>query len=85
MTKISTLEELRAAASRPYGAHVYISLAGGMMRSSKYIEYGTISKNYWIWNLSDDSSQTLEENQIMDRAYTNIAEAMALGALVLEN
>jgi len=37
-----------------------------------------------VLNLIDDSEQELTESQILDKAYTNIGEAMEKGALIID-
>ena len=80
---ITTIEQLKAAASVEGGCEVFILLAGGMVRSSKQIATGCCPK-FHVWNLSDDSRQRLSEEQLMDESRTNIGKAMKMGALYLE-
>jgi hypothetical protein len=75
--KISSLEELKEAARN--GAEFFILLAGGLLRSSKYISYDPMEDRFWIWNLIDDSEQSLLAKNVMEKQYTNIGEAIQNG------
>ena len=65
------------------GLECFILLNGGL-RSSKYISYNPDDNSFYVLNYIDDSEQELTENQLLDSEYTNIAEAMEKGALVID-
>ena len=65
------------------GLECFILLNGGL-RSSKYINYNPDDNSFYILNYIDDSEQELTENQLLDSEYTNIAEAMEKGALIMD-
>jgi len=65
------------------GLECFILLNGGL-RSSKYISYNPDDNSFYVLNYIDDSEQELTENQLLDSEYTNIAEAMEKGALIMD-
>ena len=78
---INNLEQLKKISLN--GADFYIALRG-RLRSSKHIRWIPESGIFWICNMIDGSEQDLTEGQIMDPEYTNIGEALRMGALFLE-
>ena len=79
--RIRTIEQLKELAKK--GLECFILLNGGL-RSSKYISYNPDGNKFYIFNYIDDSEQELTESQILDSEYTNIAEAMEKGALIID-
>jgi hypothetical protein len=75
--KIQSLEELKEAAGN--GADFFILLAGGIARSSKYISYDPTEDKFWIWNMIDDSEQSLLAKNVMKKQHGNIGEAIQKG------
>jgi uncharacterized protein YaaR (DUF327 family) len=59
-------------------------LLNGRLRSSKYISYNPDGNKFYVFNYIDDSEQELTESQLLDSEYTNIAEAMEKGALIID-
>ena len=78
---IRTIEQLKELAKN--GLECFILLNGGL-RSSKYISYHPEDNKFYVFNYIDDSEQNLTESQILDKAYTNIGEAMKKGALIMD-
>jgi hypothetical protein len=81
--RIRTIEQLKELAQNEDGLDCFILLNGGL-RSSKHIRYYPEDKSFYVLNLIDDSEQELTENQIFDKAYTNIGQAMKKGALIMD-
>ena len=79
--RIRTIDQLKELAKN--GLDCFILLNGGL-RSSKHIRYYPDENRFYVLNLIDDSEQELTENQIMDKGYTNIGEAMKKGALIMD-
>jgi len=79
--RIKTIEQLKQLAKD--GLECFILLNGGL-RSSKYISYNPDDNSFYVLNYIDDSEQELTENQLLDSEYTNIAEAMEKGALIMD-
>ena len=65
------------------GLECFILLNGGL-RSSKYISYNPDDNSFYVLNYIDDTEQKLTEAQFLDKSYTNIAEAMEKGALIMD-
>jgi len=59
-------------------------LLNGRLRSSKHIRYYPDDNSFYVLNLIDDSEQELTESQVLDKAYTNIGEAMKKSALIMD-
>ena len=59
----------------------FISL-NGCLRSSKHILYDEESNQFEIINLIDGSEQCLTPEEIMNKDFTNIGEAIQKGALI---
>jgi len=76
-----TVDQLKELAKN--GLDCFILLNGGL-RSSKHIRYYPDDNSFCVLNLIDDSEQELTESQILDKAYTNIGEAMEKGALIMD-
>jgi len=81
--RIRTIERLKELAMDENGLDCFILLNGGL-RSSKHIRYFSDDNIFYVLNLIDDSEQELTESQILDKAYTNIGEAMEKGALIID-
>ena len=79
--RIKTIEQLKELAKNENGLDCFILLNGGL-RSSKHIRYYPDDNSFYVLNLIDDSEQNLTESQILDKAYTNIGEAMKKGCLI---
>ena len=79
--RIRTIEQLKELAKN--GLDCFILLNGGL-RSSKHIRYYPDDNSFYVFNLIDDTEQELTESQILDKAYTNIGEAMEKGALIMD-
>ena len=79
--RIRTIQQLKELAKN--GFNCFILLNGGL-RSSKHIRYYPDDNSFYVLNLIDDSEQELTESQILDKAYTNIGEAMKKGALIMD-
>jgi len=79
--RIRTIEQLKELAKK--GLECFILLNGGL-RSSKYISYNPDGNKFYVFNYIDDSEQELTESQLLDSEYTNIAEAMEKGALIID-
>jgi len=79
--RIKNIEQLKKLAKD--GLECFILLNGGL-RSSKYIIYNPDDNSFYVLNYIDDSEQELTEKQILDKSYSNIAEAMEKGALIMD-
>ena len=79
--RIRNIQQLKELAKN--GLECFILLNGGL-RSSKYISYNPEDNSFYILNYIDDTEQELTENQLLDSEYTNIAEAMEKGALIVD-
>ncbi len=79
--RVRTIDQLKELAKN--GLDCFILLNGGL-RSSKHIRYYPDDNSFYVLNLIDDSEQELTESQILDKAYTNIGEAMKKGALIMD-
>jgi hypothetical protein len=79
MQLIKNIEELKKEASKESGLDCFISLSGGLCRSSKQIYYDKDSGRFDIYNDIDGSNQSLIERNLAKR--TNIVEAIKLKAL----
>ena len=77
MRCIKTLVELKKLASNG-GIEVSIMLAGGAIRSSKFVEYNNVTRKWRIENYIDGSTAT----RLSD---TNIVEAIRKNALITED
>ena len=79
--RIKTIDQLKELAKN--GLECFILLNGGL-RSSKYISYNPDDNSFYVLNYIDDTEQKLTEAQFLDKSYTNIAEAMEKGALIMD-
>ena len=79
--RIKTIEQLKELAKN--GLDCFILLNGGL-RSSRHVRYYPDDNSFYVLNLIDDSEQELTESQVLDKAYTNIGEAMKKGALIMD-
>ena len=77
--KIKNMEQLKSESKN--GLDCSISL-NGCLRSSKHIWYDEDSNEFEIINLIDGSEQCLNPEELMDKDFTNIGEAMKKGALI---
>lgn len=77
MHRIESLSELKKLASNG-GIEVSILLAGGAIRSTKFVDYNPATKNWRIENYIDGSTAT----RLSD---TNIRQALRNKALVTED
>lgn len=83
-TKLKSLELIKQKSIKTgNGLDCFISLAGGLMRSSKNIFWN--GKHYEILNEIDGSTQKLTERQLFNKHYSNIGEALKCGALYKYN
>jgi hypothetical protein len=76
VTSIDQLKEMIANHVHDY----FIRLNGGF-RSSKNLDYVPDEDKFIIFNEIDGSEQELDEQQLMDRDYTNVGYAITVGAL----
>jgi len=76
-TKITSIEHLKEISKN--GCDCFILLSGNM-RSSKHIWYDEDANQFDIINLIDGSEQCLNEQQIMDKAFTNVGDAITKGS-----
>ena len=81
--RIRTIEQLKELTKGEDGLDCFI-LLNGNLRSSKHIKYYPDVNSFYVLNLIDGSEQELTESQILDKAYTNIGEAMKKGALIMD-
>lgn len=82
MMQVKNLEHLKKLANSESGEmqDFFISLAGGLARSSKRISYDPLNDTFDIYNEIDDSVQDdLSPEQLASQ--TNIVEALELGSL----
>ena len=77
--RIRTIAQLKESARN--GLDCFILLKGGL-RSSKHIRYYPDDNSFYVLNLIDDSEQEFSEKQILDKSFSNIAEAMKKGCLI---
>lgn len=77
---ITSMAQLKKESNNPEAAEFFILLRS-YLRSSKRIVWEEGQKMFFIINYIDDSEQELNEEQLMDRRYTNIGYAMTKGAL----
>jgi hypothetical protein len=78
--KITSLDAIKALSlSTGRGVECFISLAGGLVRSSKNIYWN--GRRFEVLNEIDGTFQKLTEKHILDERYTNIGKAMRAGAL----
>lgn len=83
LIKIKNIDQLRDLAAREAGLDAVLLLNGGL-QSSKFITYDLSNKTYNLHNYIDDTMQTLTEEDLHDATQTNLARAMAKGALYAE-
>lgn len=74
MKQINSVEELIEEIN--LGNHDFF-IGGGLLRSSKYIEYN--NNNFYIYNEIDDTEQTLTSKELFDKDCTNIGFAINQG------
>ena len=80
-TRVKSLEELKKICSNDY-QDFYISLANGMLRSSKEIMYDDKEKLFSIFNGIDGEFYEYCETQLFQ--HTNIIQAIDNGNLIHE-
>ena len=76
--KVNSLDELKKMLSDGRTKEFFILLNFGI-RSSKSISYNKATDTFYILNEIDNSDQTLNSKQIMNKDYTMIGEAIKLG------
>jgi hypothetical protein len=81
--RIRTIEQLKELAKQDSGLNCHILLNGGL-RSSKHIRFRPDDNVFYVLNLIDGSEQELTESRILDRACSNIGEAMKKDALIAD-
>ena len=74
MKQINSVEELIEEINS--GNHDFF-IGGGLLRSSKYIEYN--NDNFYIYNEVDDTEQILTSKELFDKDCTNIGFAINQG------
>ena len=74
MKQINSVEELIEEINS--GNHDFF-IGGGLLRSSKYIEYN--NDNFYIYNEVDNTEQTLTSKELFDKDCTNIGFAINQG------
>ena len=74
MKQINSVKELIEEINS--GNHDFF-IGGGLLRSSKYIEYN--NNNFYIYNEIDDTEQTLTSKELFDKDCTNIGFAINQG------
>ena len=74
MKQINSVKELIEEINS--GNHDFF-IGGGLLRSSKYIEYN--NDNFYIYNEIDDTEQTLTSKELFDKDCTNIGFAINQG------
>ena len=79
MTQIKSIKQLKKVCAAEKGADFFI-LLNYNLRSSKCISWFEDTKTFFILNEIDGSEQELSEEQLMDKEYTNIGEAIKKGA-----
>ena len=79
--RIKTIEQLKELAKN--GLECFVLLNGGL-RSSKYIRYHPDDDSFYVLHYIDGSEQELTQSQLLDSEYTNIAEAMEKGSLIID-
>ncbi|MDD5428769.1 MAG: hypothetical protein PHI58_06025 [Candidatus Omnitrophica bacterium] len=77
MRTIKSIAELKRLASNG-GIEVSILLAGGAIRSSKFVDYNPATRKWRIENYSDGST-------VRKLSDTNIVEAIRKNALITED
>jgi hypothetical protein len=82
MEKVLSLDHLKQLATDEKGFRqdFFISLAGGVARSSKQILYDPTVKRFWIVNEIDGSFQDYLSDKQLAR-HTNIVDAIESGTL----
>ena len=81
-TRVKSIEELKTICSDDYFQDFYISLANGMLRSSKEIRYNEEEDTWEIMNGIDGIYLEYSTKQL--ESYTNITQAIDNGNLIHE-
>lgn len=76
---IKSIKELKELSSGDEPLECFITLAGGLVKSSKSILYH--NKKFSVVNEIDGTEQSLTEKQLKDPTYTNIYTAIKNKAL----
>ena len=76
--RMANMDQLKRESA--HGGDFFILLKGNL-RSSKHILWDEAERLFFVHNGIDDTEQELTEEQIMDRAWTNIGHALIKGAL----
>jgi len=81
MKKIKTVAQLKKELKDGDYHEFFISLAGGIVRSSKEVAYCPENNTFQITNCIDDTEQEgITIKELFDKRITNIGEAMRKGA-----
>jgi hypothetical protein len=78
---IKSIDELKQIAANEDGMECFISLAGGIAKSSKLIKYHQPTDKFYIINYIDDTTQELKPQQLFNKQHTNIGEAIQKNCL----
>jgi uncharacterized protein YaaR (DUF327 family) len=78
---IKDIDHLKKLSKDGLDCHIRLNFN---FRSSKHIYYNEDTNIFEIINYIDDSEQSLTEEQIFDKDYTNIGEALKHNALYID-
>lgn len=81
--RINSIEELNRALDEELN-EFFIVLGGGLLRSSKHIEYAENPDSYYVYHCIDDTEEKLTADEIMDDKKSNIGKAMKQGCFFCE-
>lgn len=81
--KINSIEDLNRALDEELN-DFFILLGGGLLRSSKRIEYAENPDSYHVYHSIDDTEEKLTAEEMMDEEKSNIGKAMRLGCFFCE-
>ena len=81
--RINNIEELNQALMEER-FEFFILLGGGLLRSSKHIEFASEDNTYYVFHAIDGSEETLTSEEMMDEEKSNIGKAMKQGCLFCE-
>lgn len=82
-TRINNIEDLNNALKKEC-FEFFILLGGGLVRSSKHIEFASEPNTYYVFHEIDGTEETLTAEDIMDEEKSNIGKAMKQGCLFCE-
>ena len=77
-TRINNIEELNNALKEEC-FEFFILLGGGLVRSSKHIEFASEPNTYYVFHEIDGTEETLTAEDIMDEEKSNIGKAIKNG------